>query len=81
MTAKPAKRLTSKAIERAIKEKFGYDVILVRGDGYFWFTEEDDSHRMDMWESTSVMVYRLNQLTLDQWLVEFEYLLKHNEKN
>lgn len=59
------------AINRALKE-LGIKMELVKGEGYFYFVGEDCDDR----ESTSVMVYRLNQLTKEQWIEEARSLMK-----
>jgi len=50
-------------INKAIEAEGGKER-LVRGDGYWYFTEGD----AEKWPETSVMVHRLNSLTLKQWV-------------
>lgn len=69
---------SSKAITKAIKAKFGYDVELIRGRGYYYFADASDKSVVDYWSTTAVYVNSLNQLTLPQWLEEFESLMKDN---
>ena len=49
---------------RGVKER------LFKGKGYFYFSEGNS----ERWRSTSVDVYRLNALTLDQWLNQWKEL-------
>lgn len=73
--------LTTKAIAREIKRRFGYDVELVKGRGYLYFADAPNSpYRLSYWDTTSVMVNSLNQLTFDQWLDSFEILMDANQK-
>lgn len=46
-------------------------VQLVRGDGYFYFIGDVLGNK----ETTSVMVYRLNHLTMEQWMEEATALM------
>jgi hypothetical protein len=55
---------------------WGRDESLREGDGYFYFGGGEAVH----WLSSSVMVRRISDLTLDQWMGEFEKLLKANQK-
>lgn len=59
------KRLTLNAINKALAAK-GCGERLVKGNGY-WYFAEGKAH---FWPSSSVLVYRLNDLTLEQWLEE-----------
>lgn len=54
----------------------GRDESLYPGDGYFYFGGGDAVH----WLSSSVMVKRLSDLTLHQWLHEFDSLLERETK-
>ena len=61
------KRLTLKSIAKACAEAgLPADIELVEGDGYFYFWCEE----APLWQSTAVYTYRLNDLTLDQWVEE-----------
>ena len=73
------KRLTAKTVCNEIKKRFGYEVELVNGNGYFYFVEPDHLHRLDRWSTTSVYVNSLNQMDLEGWMGSFENLLKDNE--
>src|SRR6185437_2550727 len=77
-----AATLTTRAIEKAIKKKFGLDVKLRKGNGYFYFDDPDDAEmRVIMWPEASVYVNSVNQLTLEQWLHDFEHLMKQGDKD
>jgi hypothetical protein len=62
--------LTLKTVNKKLKD-LGYDVELVKGEDYFYFCGPS----IDLRQSTSVMVYRLNQLSLDQWIDELKFIL------
>ncbi len=64
--------LTIKQVVKAIKQKFSVDVELYKGEGYYYF----DGACVSGCSSTSVYVYTLNQLTLEQWLDEFSNLVE-----
>lgn len=72
------KRLTAKKVAAEIYKHFGYEVELINGNGYFYFVEPDHLHRLDNWETTSVYVNSLNQMSLDQWLADFKAMIEHN---
>jgi hypothetical protein len=63
-------RITRKMINDALRAR-GREESLRQGDGYFYF---GGGEAVD-WLSTSVMIKRLSDLTLEQWLAEFEKLL------
>jgi hypothetical protein len=52
------------------------DESLYPGEGYFFFGGGDAVH----WLSSSVMVKRLSDLTLEQWLAKFDELLERDQK-
>ena len=62
--------LTIKHIDRAFKD-CSLPVVLRRGKGYFYLVYDDG----DYLETHSVYVYRLNQLTLDNWIDEARELM------
>jgi hypothetical protein len=66
-----ASRLTLSQVNREIRRR-GIDAELHKGDGYYYFTGADVGHAFE----TSVMVYRLNDLSLEQWMKELEYLMQ-----
>ncbi len=55
------------SVNNALKAK-GYNAELVQGDGYFYFVGDE----ADEWYSSSVSVYRLNHLSLEGWIAEYE---------
>jgi hypothetical protein len=69
-----ANRVTRKMINDALRAR-GRDESLYPGDGYFYFGGGDAVH----WLSSSVMVKRLSDLTLEQWLSEFDKLLEREK--
>ncbi len=62
--------LTAALVQRAIKQKFGDEVELVKGKGYFYFVTKGSEN----WSSTSVYVNSINQLSLFQWLNAYQEL-------
>src|SRR5262249_29375497 len=68
-------RVTCKMVNDALRAR-GRDESLREGDGYFYFGGGNAVH----WLSSSVMVKRLNDLTLEQWLAEFDRLLDQDNK-
>lgn len=68
-------RVTRKMVNDALRAR-GRDESLYPGDGYFYFGGGDAVH----WFSSSVMVKRISDLTLEQWLVEFNSLLEREKK-
>uniref|UniRef100_A0AAU8KZ09 Uncharacterized protein n=1 Tax=Serratia phage Kevin TaxID=3161161 RepID=A0AAU8KZ09_9CAUD len=68
--------LTIKAVNKAIAEA-GCKETLERGDGYFYFRGGE----ADNWIATSVHVYAINHLTLNQWLEALEGLREANNSN
>lgn len=75
---KISRKITAKTVEKEIKKQFGYDVNLINGRGYFYFID-DDGNSLDSWSTTSVMVNSLNQLSLEQWVEEFKWLMNDNK--
>ena len=72
-------KLVNRTVEKAIKAKFGWDAKLFYDDdgGYYHFYSDDELQQnvlMNHIDSPSVWVYRLNHLSLDQWLESFEEL-------
>lgn len=68
-------RVTRKIVNDALRER-GRQESLREGDGYFYFGGGEAVH----WLSSSVMVRKISDLTLEQWMEEFEKLLKANHK-
>jgi len=66
------KGFNSRTITRMLRD-LGYDVELVKGDGYFYFTGPDDTldgHAM-MPVRCSVYVNNISSFTPDEWVKEF----------
>lgn len=49
---------------------------LVKGVGYYYFSGADAMQ----WESSAVAVFRVNQLSFQQWLDELKTLIQHNTR-
>lgn len=64
--------LTTNKIVKAIKDKFGFDVELFKGDGYYYFVGEC----VDNCKSSSVYVNSLNSMTLEMWLFDFNNIIE-----
>jgi hypothetical protein len=69
-------RINTKMVNAAI-EKLGGKERLVHGKGYFYFTGGDS----ELWPRSSVMIYRLNSMTLEQWVEEYKQLKAAYEAN
>jgi hypothetical protein len=67
--------VTIKAINDALAA-LGEDVLLTKGNGYFYF----DSGEATEWLDKTVHTTSLGRLTLDQWIEEFHRLKKLNRK-
>jgi len=67
--------LTLKQVSRAISEALGGDYELVKGNGYFYIWGGDAPD----WMTSTIPVYTLNQLTLDQWIEAAKGLKAENE--
>lgn len=72
---KDGKRVTRKIVNDALRAR-GRDESLREGDGYFYFGGGEAVN----WLTSSVMVRRISDLTLEQWLKEFDSLLERNKK-
>jgi hypothetical protein len=72
---KKRNHVTRKMVNDALRAR-GRDESLREGDGYFYF---GGGQAVD-WLSSSVMVRRLSDLTLEQWLKEFDSLLEREKK-
>ena len=76
MKAKPSpNRVTRKMINDALRER-GRDESLRPGDGYFYFGGGEAVN----WLTNSVRVQRVSDLTLEEWLEEFDKLFKLDKK-
>ena len=68
-------RVTRKIVNDALRAR-GRDESLREGDGYFYFGGGEAVN----WLSSTVMVKRISDLTLDQWLQEFDELREREDK-
>ena len=60
-------RLTIKKINKVVQEiEEGWE--LVKGNGYFYWSHPTDLSYLDC---ATIPVYKVNDLTLDQWIEEF----------
>jgi hypothetical protein len=75
MPAGKKNRVTRKMVNDALQAR-GRDESLREGDGYFYFGGGEAVR----WLSSSVMVRKISDLTLQQWMEEFEKLLKTNQQ-
>jgi hypothetical protein len=67
--------ITRKMVNDALRAR-GRDESLREGEGYFYFGGGDAVN----WLSSSVMVKRISDLTLEQWLKEFDSLLDRDKQ-
>jgi len=67
--------LQLKTVNRELK-KLGSVDELVKGDGYFYFAGETSLS----WSQCSVYVNSINQLTLDEWIEEYNSLKMSTER-
>lgn len=72
---KNPERVTRKVVNDALRSR-GRDESLREGEGYFYFGGGEAVH----WLTSSVMVRRISDLTLEEWLNEFDSLLQRNKK-
>jgi len=72
---KSANRVTRKMVNDALRAR-GRDESLREGDGYFYFGGGEAVN----WLSPTVKVKRLSDLTLEQWLEEFDSHLDREKK-
>lgn len=68
-------RVTRKILNDALRAR-GRGESLYPGDGYFYVGGGDAVH----WLSSSVMVKKISDLTLEQWLQEFDSLQERESK-
>jgi hypothetical protein len=66
---------TRKMVNDALRAR-GRDESLREGEGYFYFAGGEAVN----WLSSSVMVKRISDLTLERWLKEFDSLLDRDKK-
>jgi hypothetical protein len=62
-------RVTAATVNKELK-RIGAEHRLVRGDGYYYFTEGDAFE----WVQNSVYVYSADHLTLERWMEEYHQL-------
>lgn len=67
--------ISIKTVNNALK-KLGHEEKLCKGNGYFYFYDGN----ADNWYTSSVGVYTINQLTLDQWIESFLRLKEDHKK-
>jgi hypothetical protein len=72
---KKPSRVTRKMVNDALRAR-GRDESLYPGDSYFFFGGGDAVH----WLSSSVMVKKISDLTLDEWLAKFDELRQRDKK-
>lgn len=68
-------RVTRKMINDALRAR-GRDESLYPGEGYFFFGGGEAVH----WLSSNVMVKKISDLSLDEWLAKFDELLERDRK-
>ena len=61
--------ISIKTVNNALK-KLGHEEKLCKGNGYFYFYDGE----ADQWYSSSVSVFAINHLTLEQWIESFDRL-------
>jgi hypothetical protein len=69
------KRVTRKMVNDALRER-GRDESLREGEGYFYFGGGEAVN----WLSPTVMVKKLSDLSLEEWLKEFDRILENEKK-
>jgi hypothetical protein len=74
MEKKP-NRVTRKIVNDALRAR-GRDESLREGVGFFYFGGGEAVN----WLTSSVMVKKISDLTLEQWLKEFDSLLERDKK-
>jgi hypothetical protein len=69
--------MKSRATEiNAELKRLGHAERLRRGNGYYYFSEGETAR----WYDRSVMVYRAYELSVEQWMHEYD-VLKNNFRN
>ena len=61
--------LTLKKVNKALQE-LGAQEILVKGEDYYYFIEGNSYY----WETSSVIIMTLNELSLEEWIAEWKSL-------
>ena len=70
-----SKRVTRKTVNDALRAR-GRDESLYDGGGYFYFGGGDAVN----WLVSSMMVKKISDLTLEQWMEKFDELLAQDKK-
>ena len=75
-------RVTRNRIYKAIKEKHGLDVKLFQGGGVFHFYSDDEKTGLMLsgLYSTTVYMYRLSDQSVDNWVKDFDIILKEENR-
>ena len=68
-------KVTRKMVNDALRER-GRDESLREGEGYFYFGGGEAVH----WLSPTVMVKKLSDLSLQEWMREFDRILENEKK-
>lgn len=68
--------LTLKRVNNHLAQ-LGFNVELVKGDGYFYCIGED----VDGAYSTSIYTYRLNDLDMDRWVFEVRSIIESKSQS
>ena len=66
-------RITLKAVNEELARR-GHRVLLEKGDGYFYFRTGEAAD----WLDRTVQVYKVNDLSVDEWVARFEELQRKN---
>lgn len=72
-------RVTLNNIAKAIFDKHGHKVELVRGNGYYYFTAAEDDYRLapiTYAHGSSVYTNVLAGWSVDRWVSEYETLIE-----
>ena len=69
-------RLTLARVKKELTQN-DTDALLARGTGYFYFWSGEAAD----WLDRTVQVERINDLSLDEWLVRFHELRRKNQQN
>jgi hypothetical protein len=67
-------QLSRKTINEGLK-RLGYNAVLTKGDGYFYFEGGEASD----WLDRTVRIAALKSLTLDQWIARYKELQAKNK--
>ena len=57
-------RLTINNVTKALRELYGPEVELVKGEGYFYFIDA----REDRYDTESEHIFQLGQISFDEWI-------------